>query len=252
MDKIRFTCTRLANTGKKGIITPNADGYYDLVIGGLNMYNSAGMKYTAVKDVLDLFQNKSSSFRRKIERGALRGEVGHPKFLPGMSKDQFIDRIMTIDEKNVCCHFSEVYLDFDSFKNEDGSPIITIKGLVKPSGAQGAFLKEQLENPKENVCFSIRSFTDDYYEKGVLCRDIKNIITFDYVNEPGIHIAEKFKNPALEDLAHITLTKADFDKSLQRQVVGVGKESAMMNMNELFASFGWSEKKKGLPAHSNW
>ena len=161
MSKIRFTCTRLANTGKKGIITPNADGYYDLVIGGLNMYNSAGMKYTAVKDVLDLFQNKSSSFRRKIERGALRGEVGHPKFLPGMSKDQFIDRIMTIDEKNVCCHFSEIYLDFDSFKNEDGSPIITIKGLVKPSGAQGAFLKEQLENPKENVCFSIRSFTDN-------------------------------------------------------------------------------------------
>ena len=252
MDKIRFTCTRLANTGKKGIITPNTDGYYDLVIGGLNMYNSAGMKYTAVKDVLDLFQNKSSSFRRKIERGALRGEVGHPKFLPGMTKDQFIDRIMMIDEKNVCCHFSEIYLDFDSFKNDDGSPIITIKGLVKPSGAQGAFLKEQLENPKENVCFSIRSFTDDYYEKGVLCRDIKNIITFDYVNEPGIHIAEKFKNPALEDLTHITLTKQDFDKSLQRQVVGIGKESAMMNMDELFTSFGWSEKKQGLPAHSNW
>ena len=252
MDKIRFTCTRLANTGKKGIITPNADGYYDLVIGGLNMYNSAGMKYTAVKDVLDLFQNKSSSFRRKIERGALRGEVGHPKFLPGMSKDQFIDRIMTIDEKNVCCHFSEIYLDFDSFKNEDGSPIITIKGLVKPSGAQGAFLKEQLENPKENVCFSIRSFTDDYYEKGVLCRDIKNIITFDYVNEPGIHIAEKFKNPALEDLAHITLSKSDFDKSLQRQVVGIGKESASMNMQELFTSFGWTEKSKSLPSHRNW
>jgi hypothetical protein len=123
---------------------------------------------------------------------------------------------------------------------------------VKPSGAQGAFLKEQLENPKENVCFSIRSFTDDYYEKGVLCRDIKNIITFDYVNEPGIHIAEKFKNPALEDLQLVTLSKSDFDKSLQRQVVGVGKESAMMSMTELFASFGWSEKKKGLPAHSNW
>ena len=62
-----------------------------------------------------------------------------------------------------------------------------------------------------------------------------DIITFDYVNEPGIHIAEKFKNPALEDLQLVTLSKSDFDKSLQRQVVGVGKESAMMNMNELFA-----------------
>jgi hypothetical protein len=109
-----------------------------------------------------------------------------------------------------------------------------------------------LENPKENVCFSIRSFTDDYYEKGVLCRDIKNIITFRLCERTWYPYCEKFKNPALEDLQLVTLSKSDFDKSLQRQVVGVGKESAMMNMTELFASFGWSEKKKGLPAHSNW
>lgn len=252
MNNIRFTCTRLANTGKKGIITPDANGYYDMVIGGLNMYNSAGMKYTAVNEVLDLFQNKSSSFRRKVERGALRGEVGHPKFLPGMSKDQFIDRIMTIDEGNTCCHFSEVYLDFNSFKNEDGTPIVSIRGLVKPSGAKGDFLKQQLDNPKENVCFSIRSFTEDYYEKGVLMRDIKNIITFDYVNEPGIHIAEKYKNPALEDITGVMLARKDFDKTLQRQVVGVGKESSAMNLKELFTSFGWTEQKKNLPAHTHW
>ena len=252
MSKIRFTCTRLTNTGKKGIITPDANGYYDMVIGGLNMYNSAGMKYTAVKEVIDLFQNKSSSFRRKVERGALRGEVGHPKFLPGMSKDAFIDRIMTIDEKNVCCHFQEVYLDFENFKNEDGTAIIAIKGLVKPSGVQGEFLKQQLENPKENVCFSIRSFTEDYYEKGTLCRDIKNIITFDYVNEPGIHIAEKYKNPALEDMSSVMLSRTDFDKNIQRQVVGIGKESVSMDIKELFTSFGWTDKNKKLPAHSKW
>lgn len=252
MENIRFTCTRLANSGKKGIVRPNADGYYDMVIGGLNMFNSAGMKYTAVKEVLDLFQNKSSSFRRKIERGALRGEVGHPKFLPGMSKDQFIDRILTIDEKNVCCHFSEVYLDFDSFKNPDGTPIIAIKGLVRPSGEKGEFLRQQLENPKENVCFSIRSFTDDYYDKGVLCRDIKEIVTFDYVNEPGIHIAEKYKNPGLEDVSNIVLSRKDFDNSLQRQIVGLGKESATNSFKTLYKSFGWSDSKKGLPAYSKW
>ena len=72
------------------------------------------------------------------------------------------------------------------------------------------------------------------------------------MNEPGIHIAEKFKNPALEDLQLVTLSKSDFDKSLQRQVVGIGKESASMNMQELFTSFGWTEKSKSLPSHRNW
>lgn len=250
MSDIRFTCTQLINSGKRGVLNPNKDGYYDLVVGGLNIFNSAGMKYTAKREVLGLFE-ASSSFMRKVKRGAARGEVGHPKFLPGMSKDQYIDRILTIDEKNVCAHFSEFYLDFDSFKNEDGTPIIAIRALTSPSGPQGDFLAKQLANPKENVCFSIRSFTDDYFERGVLCRDIKNIVTFDYVNEPGIHIAEKYKNPALEDLEQVRLNKVDFDKSFQRQVVGLGQESVALTKAELFASFGWKSKKQ-LPAYDKW
>ena len=258
MDKIRFTCTRLANTGKKGIITPNADGYYDLVIGGLNMYNSAGMKYTAVKDVLDLFQNKSSSFRRKIERGALRGEVGHPKFLPGMSKDQFIDRIMTIDEKNVCCHFSEVYLDFDSFKNEDGSPIITIKGLVKPSGAQGAFLKEQLENPKENVCFSIRSFSSKAVVGGVVQFRLVEVITWDRVTEPGLNIARKYFAPTLESYVDHEIKKEVLQEAVLKPTMVtengmlVTHESKDLEGRALLRKLGWELNSSNLPASMRW
>jgi hypothetical protein len=62
-------------------------------------------------------------------------------------------------------------------------------------------LKEQLENAKENVCFSIRSITDDYRDAtGQVFKIIKEIYTWDYVNEPGISAARKWLSPALESL----------------------------------------------------
>lgn len=250
MSTIRFTCSQLINSGKKGILKPVSDGYYDVVIGGLNIYNSAGMKYTAVKEVIDLFES-SSSFQRKVKRGALRGEVGHPKMLPGMTEEQYIDRILSIDEKNVCVHFSEIYLDFENFKNEDGSSIVAIRAIAGPSGPKGDFLDRQFKNPRENVCFSIRSFTEDYYKGGVVHRDIKNIITFDYVNEPGIHIAEKFKHPSLEDLKTVKLQKKNFDNYFKRETLKLGNESQLLTKAELYKSFGWVEKKE-KPLHANW
>lgn len=247
MNNVRFTCTSLVN-GKKGIITPDEHGYYDMVIGGMNILNSAGQYYT-YEGAKQLFED-SSAFMRRVKRGALRGEVGHPKPLPGQSYDEYATRIITIDERNVCVHFAEVYLNFKDFKNDDGTPIVAIMGKLAPSGPMGGMLKTALENPKENVCFSIRSFTEDYWNKGVKCRDLRTIVTFDYVNEPGIHIAEKFKNPGLEVLSERVFTKSQMERAIDRQTVSMGMESAVLTKQELFASFGWKQSDK--PAYMKW
>lgn len=242
MNNIRFTCSSLAGTQKKGIIPKGADGYYDMVIGGLNLFNSAG-EYYEYAGAKELFQS-SSSFMRRVKRGALRGEVGHPRRDPGQSIDSYMSRILDIDEKNVCVHFAEIYLDFENFKNADGSKIIAIMSRLSPSGPKADFLDKSINNPNENVCFSIRSFTENTRSMGRMNKVLKTIVTFDYVNEPGISIAEKYKSPSLESFKDILVTQDQMEKAVkQREHVQLGQESAVMTREELFKSFGWQDSQ---------
>lgn len=246
---IKFTCTSLEATNKKGILPPDEDGYYELPIGGLNILNSAGQWYDYDR-ARQLFEN-SSQLMRRVKRGALRGEVGHPQPLPGQSMEDYTMRILTINEKNVCAHFSEIFLNFNDFKGEDGKPIIAIMGKVAPSGPHADMLDRALKNRKENVCFSIRSFTQDSYEGGRYVRVLKNVVTFDYVNEPGIHIAEKFKSPALESKFEKIITEGQMKRAIMNCPPGIARESIALSPSELFSSLGWSfEDNK--PAITKW
>lgn len=249
MNNIRFTCTSLANAGKKGILVPDADGYYTQVVGGMSIFNSAGHFYEANQAALALFQN-SSAFMRRVKRGALRAEVDHPEWKKGMSEDEYAARMLTIDPRNTCAQFSEIFLDFNNFKNPDGSPVVAIMGKFIPSGVHGDMLRRQLENGKENVCFSIRAFTNDKFIRGVRSRTLCEIVTFDYVNEPGIHIAEKYKSPTLESLVDKTWSQQTIEKAAERQVLHFGLESVTLSKEQLFKSFGWEEAK--MPGFTRW
>ena len=244
---ISFSVTQKP-AGKQGILKADGQGYYEQIIGGLNMDNSAEMRYTAEKKVLDLFEG-SSVFKRKIQRGVLRGENGHPKFNPGMTKSDFINRIYQIYEENTVVHFKDVWLDNTILKNPDGSPIWAILAKFTPSGEKGYFLEKQLANGCENVCFSIRSITEDYQVGRKTYRDIVEVITFDYVNEPGIHIAEKYKSPALESISkglEVLVTPEDFSKACNDAIaLGIATESNIIQSKEnIFKHFGWTKKIK--------
>jgi hypothetical protein len=194
-----YSCTALVGSNKTGVLKPDADGYYTVVLGALNFFNSAG-QYYPLEPAKKLF-DESSILVRRAKSGDLRMEYGHPKFQPGMSKKDYLYRIMDIYEVNVCAHIAAVWLDDKVVKDDRGNPIVAILGKIKPSGPHGAVLKEQLENAKENVCFSIRSITDDYRDAtGQVFKIIKEIYTWDYVNEPGISAARKWLSPALESL----------------------------------------------------
>lgn len=238
-NNVTFTCTRLAGTNKVGELKKNENGYYPMVIGALNMFNSAGMYYRA--DAAKHFFEESSSFMRRVQRGALRGEYGHPRREANMSMQAYYARLLSIHEDKECVHFASVYLDFNNYKDDQGRPIIAIIADVTPSGPLGHVLEKKLLNPLENVCFSIRSFTDDKMERGVINRYIKQIVTFDYVNEPGISVAEKYNSPALEGLEEATFTRGQIEAGTAQiiETAGVGMESAQMNVQELMTSLGW-------------
>jgi hypothetical protein len=200
VDVIKYTETVFSEKGKSGIMTPDADGYFTVVVGALNSYNSAGEFYTA-KDVVQLFDG-SSHFQRRIKSGALYAELGHPKKQLNQSMEQFYNRVVTIDEKSICGHFSEVWLDFNFGKQHpelNAPDMIAIMAKVKPAGVNANALQLAFENPKQNLPFSIRGLTENKYINNRVERRLTNIITFDYVTEPGISIADKINAPGLEN-----------------------------------------------------
>lgn len=259
LNSIRFGCTSLLGTNKVGELKQDADGYYEMIVGALNMFNSAGQFYV-YEQAKQLFES-SSQLMRRVKRGALRGEYGHPKREVGQSMDAFAHRVLTIYEENVCCHFAELWLDFERVKDETGRPVIAIMAKVAPSGPFGHVLERTLQNKRENACFSIRSFTDDFEDRrGVVNRVLKTVVTFDYVNEPGISVAEKFKSPALESFSdEVVFGRGNIERGVKHaQLAGMGAESVSLSAEELFQSMGWQADAQTLsifqqaPAWKKW
>lgn len=250
LNKINFTCTTLHGTNKQGILKPDENGYYTMPVGGLNVFNSAGEFYT-YEGAKEIF-SESSIFMRRVKTGCLKGESGHPKPLPGQSQESYIQRILSIDERNVCAHFSEIWLDFTNVKDSSGKQIIAIMAKVAPSGPNGDALQKSLNNPKEEVCFSIRAFTEDIRVGGINQRALKEVISFDNVTEPGISIAKKYFSPSLESRVEKEFTKNEIVNAMSSNVQGVAMESIRSNGLELFTSLGWEFDKSDIPSWSNW
>ena len=198
-DRLSFNCTALVGTNKVGNLKRDADGYYEVVLGALDVYNFSGQYYPSA-GVKELFM-ESSAFVRRVRRAALRCEYGHPKREAGMSMPEYANRLTQIWEHMVCCHIKDVWLETQKVKDPNGRTVIAIMGKIKPAATPyGLALEKQLENPHENVCFSIRAVTHDTMVRGRYEKSIQEVITWDYVNEPGIAAANKFSFPSLESI----------------------------------------------------
>lgn len=229
---ICFSQTKLTALGKTGKATPDKDGYYELVLGGLNTHNNSGAWYYTAEKVRELF-GPGSLLHRKIANGCLRAEVNHPQQRPGEKLEDFYARMMDIDLNNVCAHISKIWLDENYGKNNphlNNPSLIAIMGLVKPAAPKGEILKEGLENPNENVCFSIRSLAEESFIRGKRVRTIQEVITFDLVNEGGILIASKWDSPATETISN------DINKELSTPIVReILERSAQKQKNRVFS-----------------
>jgi hypothetical protein len=252
-----YSCTALNGTNKVGSLKPDADGYYTLVVGALNVENSAGAfyPYEPAKHLFD----ESSAFQRRIMNGSLHGECGHPRLAPGMSTRDFMARCMDVVETNICCHFKAIYLEHGTVRDERGRPMIAIIAKVKPAGPMGPALREALENPSQNVCFSIRSFTHDTMQGGRTYKNLKTIITFDWVMEPGISIAKKWFSPALESHHDMPVIPPMLNDIIRLQkAAGSGFESGGLAAESVVNDLGWGENGPILtqtvlrPASARW
>lgn len=246
-NQVMFSCSTLTRGGKKNILRPDEDGYYSVVLGGLNVFNSAGEYYTYEKSK-ELFES-SSNLMRRVSTGCLKGEVGHPKMIPGQTYESYANRVMSIDEKNVATHICSIWLDFNNIKDINNKPIVAIMGKIRPSGPYMQAMQSAIDNPKEEVCYSIRAFSEDAKVNGVTQRALVEVITFDWVTEPGINIARKSYSPSIESINKTVFTKQQLIQSMTNENNGIVLESVRNTGLSLFKSLGWDFDKKDIP---NW
>ena len=227
MAAIKFECNLLQGTSKVGLLKPDANGYYDLIIGALDFDNSYGAQYCS--ESAKLLFRAGTSLMRRLSSGYLSSEYGHPKREPGMSDDDYLARIMRIDERYECAHIKNVRIDMDCVKDKSGRRVIAFRAMVRPSGPYGPALKDKLDNPDENVAFSIRSITDDEFRRGKLIKHLREVITWDYVREPGLSVANKYQSPSLESLTlPMVVVKAALEQASKSSKSGISLESADM------------------------
>lgn len=198
MGGVSFVSTALLGTNKVGNLKPDSDGYYEVVLGGFETENAHGHYYSFEDQTRRLFES-SSQFMRQISAGNLWGEWGHPKREVGESLEAFLRRCILVSENRYALHIRKVSINERDVKDAKGKAIVAVLGEVKPMGPFGHCLKEVLDTRSANACFSVRAQTDDEdMPNGKEKRSVKQIITWDYVGDPGVATSTKFHSPKLE------------------------------------------------------
>jgi hypothetical protein len=206
MERIVYQCNVLQGINRVGDLKKLDNGYYEVRLGALGAFNSAGWLYSEPEG-RRLIEG-SGGLMRMMETARLRGECGHPRFRPGMTQLEWFSRVNDIFEPNVCVHIRRIRLE--PGVDERGRQVTMVVGEVKSSGKESTWLDRQLENRDEDVCFSIRSFTEDKVIGGVKTKFLKKIVTWDTVNEPGIAKSSKYGTASLESLAQ-DIPEADLE-----------------------------------------
>lgn len=145
---------------------------------------------------------EDSIFTRKLRKGCLSGELGHPSREPGMSDTDWFNRVTTVKEAQESHVITEITIDTTA-QDRNGNRFTGIRGKVIPSGPHKQVLIDKFNNPNTNVCFSVRSFAQDKFVNGKVVKYFLNIVTFDYVLEPGLAQANKWDSPALESFSTV-------------------------------------------------
>ena len=90
-----------------------------------------------------------------------------------------------------------------------------------------------------DVCFSIRCFSQPHRRGGQIIREMKHIVTFDYVTEPGIAYATKYNCPSLETHTNKMFTRGTIERAARNMANTPGTmESARSGMNVLMDVLG--------------
>jgi len=199
---------------QNGGYTANPDGSYDVILGALQAVNSVGEVYISDAEVLQLFE-ASSNLQSRIADGSAKGEADHPN-LNGLSEEKALERYLSVDPKLTSHIINKVSVDKKSVRVAgQPQPVYLIRGNITPMGAYGDALKSDLENPNSNTSFSIRAFCKRIVTPVSVIKKLTSIITWDWVDRPGINVANKKHTVTLETLDVLSFEVEDIKTMIE-------------------------------------
>ena len=208
MNDLIYESNRVPVSG--GLLKPDSDGYWWVNAGAYGVFNESGVYYSE-KDIEKLFTN-DSLLARRIEKKIVRAELGHPKFLPGMTDAMYESRMQQIQEDRYCGHIRAAKL----VKNIDGKSYIT-KINITPFGQYKSTLHDALTTKDSNCFFSVRSLSNRQMINGVLIKYVYYIITWDFVTEGGVRIANALDTAIdLENMTTAEISKISTTSELAK------------------------------------
>lgn len=175
-------------------------GYYKVVLGAYGVHNTVGDFYSST-GIKEMITSMNSFVGNTLYNGKLYGETDHPQFVKGMSKTEWYNRNKRILKSCIEFHIREVIVTETDTPAElpgEGN-IILIHAWIKPEGPGGPALQSMLDNTEINVCFSVRSFTDDkLMSSGRYYKRTLTIVTWDGVPNGGISKATTWSTLSIE------------------------------------------------------
>lgn len=252
-DRILFGNTILKGINKAGTLKPDEEGYYTVVLGALGIQNSGNEIYTDTDTARRTF-SENSTLMRRIQRGLLRGEYGHPDPSDFPNFMMFERRVRAIKEDRISHHISDVWLDEIDYS---GRRVCGILGKIKPCGPYGQALKDSLDNPKENVTFSGRYYSNiSKTPTGIRCREIHTVATWDFVAEPGVECAQKYSSPSLESVDDMVLYHSQLEEAVayeeSHKDEAMSMESGGYSAKDLIEDLNLKPKEKKTRASMRW
>jgi hypothetical protein len=251
-ERVMFNNTILKGINKGGILKPDENGYYDMVLGALGVMNSAGEQYVNTATARSTFEQNGTLMRR-INQGLLRGEYGHPDPADSPNFLAFESRVRKIKEDRISHHISKVWLEEIEYK---GKKVLGILGKVKPCGPHGKALEDSITNPEENVTFSGRYYSNVGNVSGIRQREIHTVATWDFVSEPGIECANKYASPSLESMGDMLIDVEHMQAAVAHEEanreLAMSMESSGITAKDLMKDLGFQPKMRSNHSYMEW
>lgn len=234
----------LANSGKKGVLNPEADGRYLLNAGGFNIPNASGIGYP-FNQYLQEQLKANSDLQRRVKMGYCKMEVEHPepyfyviengvKYAKPMTDLlQWINRLRSYDPDKICGLISEVLWRFEN-PNDLRAPIYNLI-RCEPFGPRGSEFKESLANPRHNTAVSIRTQISPF-SPGQTQKNVEYWTGYDWVSDPGMIHANKHMTAGCEsflDNFHLNDNMRRFNVATMLERLEEVVEAPMVNDDAL-------------------
>ena len=226
-----------SKTNVNGDVETREDGAFKVILGSLNSFNVHNELYAATGMEELLTVGGYHSFASKLKRKTIKGESRHPFREPGMTDTEFVNRNLIVDNTTASHHILEIMLEQTTEVEKPGTNVILIWAWIKPTDNDlGRSLKADLLDKSVNVCFSIRCFSVLRVIDGIPTRIITSIMTWDWVDNPGMPRSAKLGISA----SAASLTKEDSRHEIEMT------EDLIESLKDLNASQGTTTENSGI------